>query len=187
MKIVPIFPKDNPAILAVRYDNERLDEWSRLFDLWSDVEYLEYFFEENKADLCGGYFGCPTVDEAVNRILDDAWMLEERLLRLADDGRLDPYNTLQTIFSPLNNEIRLAELQKSKARIYPFRKSSWLRLYAIRIAPNLYVVTGGAIKLTHRMEEREHTRNELVKLEKVKVYLKNQGLLHESDFQFLEI
>jgi len=59
-------------------------------------------------------------------------------------------------------------------------------MYAIRIASNLYVITGGAIKLTHRMEEREHTRKELVKLEKVKVYLQDQGWIHESDFQFLE-
>jgi hypothetical protein len=187
MKIVPIFPERNPAIYSAHYDGESLNELSRLFDLWSDVEYLESFFEENKADLCGVYIGCPTVEEAVNRILDDVWRLEKRLFTLAEIGQNNPYNTLQTLFSPLNNEIRLAELQKSKAKIYSFGKSSWLRIYAIRIAPNLYVITGGAIKLTHRMEEREHTQKELIKLDKVRTYLLDQGLAHESDYQFFEL
>jgi hypothetical protein len=189
MDIVPIFPENKPAIFSARYEGESLDELGRLFDLWSDVEYLESFFEENKADLCGGYIGCPSVEEAVNRILDDAERLEDRLFELAEEGESDPQNSLQTLFSPLNNEMRLAPVQKNKAKIYSFRNNnwSWLRLYAIRIAPNLFVITGGAIKLTHRMEEREHTRNELVKLEKVKAYLQDQGLIHESDFQFLEI
>ena len=89
---------------------------SRLFDEWSDIEYLESFFEQNKADLCGGYIGCPTVDEAVHRIIDDAVRLEKRLYDLAKKGQQDHNNTLQTLFSPLNNEIRLAEQQKSKRK-----------------------------------------------------------------------
>lgn len=186
MKLIPIFPENKPAIYSVHYPDERQDEMCRLFDLWSDVEYLEAFFEENKADLCGGYIGCPTVDEAVNRIRDDAARLEKRLYELAKKGQHDSNNTLQTLFSPLNNEIRLAEQQKSKAKIFAFKRSSWLRLYAIRIASNLYVVTGGAIKLTHRMEERDHTQIELFKLDKVKVYLQDNGLYSETDFQILE-
>lgn len=187
MRIVPIFPENKPAIFSVIFDDELLDELSRLFELWSDVEYLESFFEKNRVDLCRGYTGFPSVEEAVNRILDDACILEERLFELAKTGQHDSCNTLQTLFEPLSNEIRLAELQKSKAKIYSFRKSSWLRLYAIRIAPNLYVITGGAIKLTHRMEEREHTQKELVKLDKVKTYLQDHGLIHESDYQFVEL
>lgn len=90
-------------------------------------------------------------------------------------------------FMPLGNEMRLAVLQKSKAKIRTQGRSSWLRLYAIRVAPNLFVITGGAIKLTHRMEEREHTRVQLEKLEKVKRYLADQGLFDENDFELMEI
>jgi hypothetical protein len=62
-----------------------------------------------------------------------------------------------------------------------------LRLYAIRVAPNLFVITGGTIKLTHRMEEREHTHVELEKLEKVKRYLAEEWLFDEIDFELMEI
>lgn len=33
---------------------------------------------------------------------------------------------------------------------------SWLRLYAIKLEPGCYIITGGAIKLTRTMEERQH-------------------------------
>lgn len=187
MKIVPIFPKDKPVILSAHYADEKLNEFRRVFELWSDVEYLEAFFEANKVDLCSGYFGRQSIEAAVKRIWYDASILEEQLIALAELGQVDPYNTLQTLFLPLRNEQGFTSLQKSKAKIHPIKKNNWLRLYAIRIAPNLYVITGGAIKLTRLMQDREHTQKELVKLDKVKTYLLDQGLCHESDFQFLEL
>ena len=55
------------------------------------------------------------------------------------------------------------------------RHDSWLRLYAIRFDRNSYLVTGGAIKLTRTMQEREHTLEELRKLEKVRNFLLSEG------------
>ncbi len=55
-------------------------------------------------------------------------------------------------------------LGKEKARPeQQSRHASWLRLYAIKLEPGCYVITGGAIKLTRTMEEREHTLKELSK------------------------
>lgn len=63
-------------------------------------------------------------------------------------------------------------LGKEKARIKDRpRHVSWLRLYAIKLEPGCYIITGGAIKLTHTMQEREHTLAELVKMEQVRNYL----------------
>jgi hypothetical protein len=56
-----------------------------------------------------------------------------------------------------------------------------LRIYAVRIAENTYVVTGGAIKLTDRMEERPHTKEQLVRLAKVKDWLRDEGILYPDD------
>ena len=35
--------------------------------------------------------------------------------------------------------------------------ASWLRLYAIKLDPNIYLITGGAMKLTPTMQERTHS------------------------------
>ena len=40
---------------------------------------------------------------------------------------------------------------------------------------NPYIITGGAIKLTRTMEEREHTLAELKKMEAVRNFLLNGG------------
>ena len=37
--------------------------------------------------------------------------------------------------------------------------------------PGIYVITGGAIKLTRTMQEREHTLVELARMEKVRRFM----------------
>lgn len=187
MKIVPIFPEKNPAIYAAHFDGEPVDELRKVFAQWTDVVWLEQFFEEHKRDLRYGYHGCGSVQEALEQTVVDVDHLRRRLYELALRGQSDMRNTLQNMFMPLGNEMRLAVLQKSKAKMSARGRSGWLRLYAIRVAPNLFVITGGAIKLTHRMEEREHTRVQLDKLEKVKRFLADKGLFDVNDFELMEI
>jgi hypothetical protein len=80
--------------------------------------------------------------------------------------------TLQHLFRPLNNyEYTISVPQKSKARIH----RGWLRLYAIRLSANCYVVTGGAIKLTHDMKSAD-LQYELSKLERTKSFLSYNGI-----------
>ena len=55
--------------------------------------------------------------------------------------------------------------------------SSWLRLYALKQDDNIYLITGGAIKLTRQMSERPHTLNELKKLESVRNHLLDNGVM----------
>ena len=53
----------------------------------------------------------------------------------------------------------------------------------------MYLITGGAIKLTKKMEEREHTSEELIKLEKGRNFLlaesvsDSDGLFDLIEFQ----
>lgn len=187
MRIVPIFPARKPAIYAAQYDGEPVDELNKVFAQWSDVFWLEPFFEMHKHDLRHGYYGSFNVQEAAMQTIVDVCDMRKRLFSLALQGQSDRKNTLQNMFMPLGNEMRLAVLQKSKAKMRVQGRGSWLRLYAIRVAPNLFVITGGAIKLTHRMEEREHTRVQLDKLEKVKRFLADKGFFDVNDFELMEI
>ena len=75
---------------------------------------------------------------------------------------------------------RTADLWAKLKRIK--RHSSWLRIYAIRLSEGVYVITGGAIKLTLKMEEREHTRQELVKLEQVREFLLSENIIDDDSF-----
>ena len=74
-------------------------------------------------------------------------------------------------------------LQKEKARLKrKYGHSSWLRLYAIKLIQGNYIITGGAIKLTATMQEREHTRQELVKIDRVRRYLLEEGIIDDEGF-----
>ena len=46
-----------------------------------------------------------------------------------------------------------------------------------------YIITGGAIKLTATMQEREHTLAELTKLNKVRDYLISLGIFDYNGFE----
>lgn len=74
-------------------------------------------------------------------------------------------------------------LGKEKARIKNrTQHASWLRIYAIKLEPGCYIITGGAIKLTRTMQERQHTLVELQKMEKVRNFLLNGDVIDADDF-----
>lgn len=65
--------------------------------------------------------------------------------------------------------------------------ASWLRIYAIRLEKDVFVVTGGAIKLTRTMQERPHTQEQLDKLNRCRQYLKNNGVFDADSFVSLTL
>lgn len=186
MQIETIFPIIDRSLTAVKYEDYEEDEFSRLMDLWTDVEYLHDFFSEHIKDLQSGFYGEITISEAIEKTIEDAENLEQELLALAKKGKTDEFENLQRKFRQLdNNDAGLGELQKSKAKGEKWK--SWIRIYAIRIGKNHYVISGGAIKLTLRMEEREHTNHERFKLSQTKNYLQEMGIFDSDDFETLEL
>lgn len=168
---------ENGKLWAVRFDGETDNELSKVFAKWNDIDGLRIFFEENIADL-SSYFKITDITQAVMDTIDDSQELECILLDLSPDA------DLSMLFRPLNNdEASDALLQKEKARLKRrLKHSSWLRLYAIKLISGIYIITGGAIKLTATMQEREHTRIELVKLEKVRRYLLDANITDDEGF-----
>lgn len=55
-------------------------------------------------------------------------------------------------------------------------------MYAIKLSMGIYIITGGAIKLTRTMQEREHTLQELEKMEKVRIFLIREHVFDEDSF-----
>lgn len=75
-------------------------------------------------------------------------------------------------------------LGKEKARLNNREEhASWLRLYAIKLEPGHYIITGGAIKLTRTMQERDHTFQELAKMEQVRNLLIEEGVVDAEGFE----
>lgn len=166
MEIVRIFADQ---LTSFRYDTDQPDEFSRLFSQWQDPEFLYNFFTEHIEDLQSGFFGTVSLPTAIRRTRDEARKLEHMLLQLA----IGKHDDLDSIFLPLTLEEPI-ELTRSKAKGDTQR--SWLRIYAIKLQSNVYVVTGGSIKLTRGMQDRNHTMLELRKFERCKDFLHEQGV-----------
>lgn len=181
MKIINTFAVVDESLFSVQFDTENCDELARLFNAWNDSEYLYNFFYENEKDLGDDFWSQITIEEAVERTREEAKRLEKKLLEIANKGKENKETTLSSIFKPLSDKEIGQEYEKDKLR--GDHKKSWLRIYAIRIDLNTFVITGGAIKLTKTMNDRPHLIKELEKLQICKKYLQEE----EEDLDLYEI
>lgn len=183
MKIVRTFEVVNESLYSVLYDNEsgacdedgnaipdeQLHEFSRLFDFWNDQDKLRTFFEDNEQDLNEEYWEGISIDDAIKKTRKEALDLESLLIEYAESENLHKQN-LSMLFRPLTNGRIVKQFEKDKAKVDG--KKTWLRIYAIRIEANLFVICGGAIKLRATLNDRDYLLNELEKLEVTRDYLK---------------
>lgn len=188
IEIVPIFnPRSAPdhGLLAIKLDNEPIDEFAKIMAKWKDPEEMMNYCKNNLPALRESYGYLITADEAAMKLMDEAMELRFFLLQLATKQK--PGTNLQQIFKPLDNSnTSLTELQLSKASAKTReRKDPKLRIYAIRLDENTYIVTGGAIKLTKYMREAEDTRIQLQRMNKVRDWLKDQGISFAEDLNEL--
>jgi len=174
MKIINTFV---PCLYAFKYPGNSKDELERVFDEWADPMFLNDFFEKNQQDIT------ISIQEAISKVNSEAIFLRDKLIDLANATP----NQLNQLFKNLdNNEIISPALSRQKA------PNRWLRLYAIKIDENNYVITGGTIKLDsgaiafnnlYRMQDRPHTNKELSKINKCRDYLRDEGVLDNDSFQ----
>ena len=130
-----------------------------------------------QGEYCRSFFHITDVYDAVMDTVEDAKHLECLMLDISPDANLD------ILFKHLENS-RFAEMSlgREKAKGEGVQHPSWLRIYAIKIEPGVYLVTGGAIKLTATMAERKHTMAELAKMERVRNYLMDNGVFDFDGF-----
>ena len=169
---------ENGNLWAVRYDNCLDNVLDTVFGQWNYVTWLRSFFKRNIGDLAA-YFKITDVNQAIYATIEDSERLQCLILDISSDANLD------RIFRPLENQ-RMTEmlLGKEKARLKNTPDhASWLRIYAIKLDPGIYIITGGAIKLTRTMQEREHTLAELARMEQVRRYLLDNNIVDMDSFQ----
>lgn len=169
---------EDGRLWAVRYDDDGDNILSVLFNQWNDVLWLRTFFKENMDDLAS-YFKITDVNQAIYDTLEESDKIECLIMDISPEADLDK------LFRPLNNN-RTSEmlLGKEKARLKERirQHASWLRIYALKLTSGIYIITGGAIKLTATMQERQHTLLELQKMENVRNFLLGEGIIDNESF-----
>lgn len=168
---------DDGRLWAVRYDGEVDNALYITFDRWNDVNWLRTFFKNNLEDLTS-YFKITDVNQAIYDTLDDAERLQCLIMDISPEANLDE------LFRHLEpSRMKEMVLGKEKAKVNNRRQhASWLRIYAIKLSDGIYIITGGAVKLTPTMQERQHTLDELVKMEKLRNFLLSENIVDSEGF-----
>jgi hypothetical protein len=191
MKLVYIFgPRNAEAegLWAVQYPGDTLNIFEQIFKNWMDSEWMFNFCCEN-IELLKENFGPEiTPETGADELMDEVDELEKEILDAS--LRMDRATNLQSLFKPLDDmDKSISILQCSKAKVKAkgkkWGKSPRLRIYAIRINATTYVVTGGAIKLTHKMKDSKHTSDELKKIKRVQAWLKSDDIAYPEDLKSL--
>ena len=128
-------------------------------------------FFRNKSKI-KTYFEIDDVNIAVQDTIEDAAYLEDIILNGEQDD-------LDDMFQPLSQaDSTLVTCSRRKARNWEREDhDSWLRIYAIKLDPGVYVITGGAIKLARKMQDAVATSSELQRLNDLKQYFVDNGVL----------
>lgn len=166
MKIDRIFAE---KLFAFHFDSEEMNELRRLLTLWNNTTYLHEFVTENKSDVPQNV----SIRTLVFELIDNANDIDDTLNEISKD----PNRSLEEFFKPLDNqEYQIVELSKQKGR------KNFLRLFAIKIDNNCFIITGGAIKFHHLNKDRPHTQKEMQKIERCRDYLKANNVFDSDSF-----
>jgi hypothetical protein len=178
MEIVRIFEGED-SLLTVKYDGHDEDEFANIFKNWTDIEYLNNFFEANESDLKRPYWQGISIEQAIIETRREALKFRGHLKKMSARTKKERISVFTRLFQPLSYyETEQPFLNKKKA--YGLRKRTWLRLYAIKISDEMFIITGGTIKLTDRMDERTHTVAELKKLQYCRDFLRKNGVIDDD-------
>lgn len=168
---------EDGRLWAVRYDGEADNALYNLFDQWNDVVWLRSFFKKHIDDL-SSYFKITDINKAIYDTIEDAERLQCLIMDISPEANLD------LLFRPLDNK-RTSDmlLGKEKGKLKNrINHASWLRIYALKLSSGIYIITGGAIKLTATMQERNHTLTELSRMEAVRQFLLNEQIIDDDSF-----
>lgn len=166
MKIVSIFEN---RLYAFHFHDEAYNELQRIIKCWFDSDYMLKFFEQHCFDLPAMKTQLQMLDDLSN----DAFEMITSLLNIAQNKN----EHLSVFFKPLNNfEYYNVQLSKQKS------KKRYLRIYAIKIDADCFVITGGAIKFHNLNKDRMHTQIEMTKMSLCGDYLKSVGVFDSISF-----
>lgn len=167
MEISCIFAE---KLYSFKYDNYYNSVYERKLDEWQDFEYIYSKAYENNIDE-------KLIDQFFNEIFFDREFLKNKIDVCSNN------NTLFDIFKNLNDySTQIEPFEKSKAKIYiQYQKRlSRLRLYSLRVNNSCFVITGGAIKFSLRMEDHPDTLEELNRLKSCRQFLLDEDF-NEDD------
>lgn len=181
MKIQDIDTVIKDVLYAIIWEGSEANEFTRFLNDCRSLDFLEEFFESNWADIEFGYYSdrAKTVHEACKITIDDVVSLNDIIIDKAEESKVDRTSSLSELFDPLSNNDFSTAYRLTKV----YQKGTWIRLYAIRLKNNVFVITGWTIKLTKNNGDRLHTQNEILKIKMADNFLRENCYEYPEDLE----
>lgn len=199
MKIVPIFVGELDGHPKGLYSisngsNPEHNAFLSFLEWLEDNEEMTRFFTETHRQkaLQYGYYSPTSISDAIDRTRREADTLLAQLEAQHKNGITHLIKFLEEIFKPLDNHAASEQdLQPSKSRgrekNLAKKKKYWIRMFALKLEPGFYIVTGGSIKLFRYMDEDPALNNQKAALLRVKDFLNEEGIFDSDSIEELII
>jgi hypothetical protein len=179
VEIIEIYP---PYMYSIRYENQESDEYERLFSDWNDVDFVACFFEQHANFLNSSTWRhIHTPELATRQVLDEAEQLELQIEELAKNtcaGRKPDFDSYFQNFGGAYDYL----IEYYPVKGYGYQNPSLIRLYAIKLAPNVYIVVDGGIKLGRSIQDSPGLSEHVFEhVNQVRSWLYKNGILTQDD------
>ncbi len=151
-----------------------VNEFDKFFQLYTDPLYVSSFVDEHEVLFLDEFWSKFTLRDIKKGVLLSA----EKFISLIE--RTQKAKKLDSLFSPLHKGEDRSEFTQVHAYSQGINDISFLRLFAIKIDKNTYLVTGGCVKTAQNLQGSEKMRTELNKLNAVEAYLIAKGIKTET-------
>ena len=181
MEIIAIYP---PYIYSIQYDDVETSEFARLFQQWNDVDYITRFFDTYQDYLKSPvWHNISEPEDAARQVLQEAYDLEDLFDVLFDNTINGEENDFDSHFHYLEGKYKY-EIERPPMKSYGTNRPSLLRIYAIKMGTNTYLITGGGIKLAETIQDSPDLKNHVLRnIDRVRQYLKANGITDSDDME----
>lgn len=122
-------------------------------------------------------------EEVARQILDEAEGLEEIFEELNANSMAGETPDFDDHFKYLEGKYKY-ELQYQPMKSYGPGRPPLLRMYAIKLQPNTYLITGGGIKLADTIQHSPGLKDHVLQnIDRVRTYLKENGIIDSEDLK----
>lgn len=183
MEVVEIY---EDWLYSIQFEEEDLNEYARVFREWHDLDYLEKFFTDNAVYINTPFWKAAGLNPddpvmSARKVLDEADNLEIYIEKLVSNMKQGCKPDFDEYFHFLDGKYKcLWTLEPMKS--YGVSSPSLLRLYAIKLDSNCYLIVYGGIKLGDTIQNSPILKDKVFnKIDKVLNYLKINGIEDSED------
>lgn len=167
------------SLWAIRYDGDTDNILVKRITEIMDTQWRWKFLDAHKNELAYYHLSLRQASSIIYQELMD-------IIKALYNNTFE----IDQFFHPLNDtevDDDHTILLKNKGYLSSAKGKGLLRVYALKLEPAYYIVTGCVIKLTKAMQDSEHTMTELINLEKCRNFLINAGVFDKEGFLGSEI